>query len=158
MTTTEFHYTTYIKATPERVWSALTTPEFTRQNWLHANISDWKVGSRWEHRTAAGEALITGVVRESVPPTRLVLTWAAPGDHDDPAKHSRVTFEIEAIKDMVMLHVTHDQLEAGSVMATKISGGWPRVLSSLKSYLETGVALDTWAMKKEAGPQPQCSP
>lgn len=147
MTTTEFHYTTYIKTTPERVWAAITTPEFTRQYWIHENISDWKAGSRWEHRPTAGPALITGIVRESVRPSRLVLTWAAPGDHDDQAKHSRVTFAIEAIKDMVKLHVTHDQLVEGSDMASKISGGWPRVLSSLKSYLETGVALDTWAMK-----------
>jgi uncharacterized protein YndB with AHSA1/START domain len=151
MTTTEFHYTTYIKSTPERVWAALITPEFTRQYWGKANVSDWKPGSRWEHRPAAGAPLVTGIVRECIPPTRLVLTWAAPGDHDDATKHSRVTFTIEAIKDMVQLHVAHDQLVAGSDMAKGISGGWPRVLSSLKTFLETGAPLDTFAGHHECG-------
>jgi uncharacterized protein YndB with AHSA1/START domain len=145
MTGTEFHYTTFIKSTPDQVWAAITTPEFTRQYWGNANFSDWKPGSRWEHRPTVGAAMVTGIVRESVPPTRLVLTWAAPGEHDDLAKHSQVTFEIEMIKDMVRLHVTHDHLVEGSDMVKRISGGWPRVLSSLKSYLETGVPLDTWA-------------
>jgi uncharacterized protein YndB with AHSA1/START domain len=141
--TTEFHYTTYIKSTPEKVWAAITTPEFTRQYWGNANHSDWKPGSRWEHRTPTGEVKVVGVVRESVPPKRLVLSWAAPADQADPGKNSRVVFEIEAIENMVRLHIAHDQLEAGSTMAQSISGGWPRVLSSLKSLLETGVALDT---------------
>lgn len=148
MTTTEFHYTTYIRSTPERVWAAIITPEFARQYWGdHANISDWKVGSRWEMSPTTGAAKVTGIVRECVPPTRLVLTWAAPGDHADQSKHSRVTYHIEALQDMVKLHVTHDLLEAGSAMATSISGGWPRVLSSLKSYLETGKPLDVMAAK-----------
>lgn len=145
MTTTELHYTTYIKSTPERVWAAITTPEFTRQYWGNANISDWKTGSRWDHRTDAGEIRVSGIVRVHEPPRRLVLSWAGPGDHDDQSKHSQVTFEITVIKDMVCLHVTHERLVAGSPMATGVSGGWPRVLSSLKSYLETGTALDTWA-------------
>jgi uncharacterized protein YndB with AHSA1/START domain len=145
MTTTEFHYTTYIKSTPERVWAAIITPEFTRQYWGKDNISDWRPGSRWEHRSDTGTIHVTGIVRESVPPTRLVLSWAAPGDHEDQAKHSRVTFEIVKMKDLVQLHITHDLLEAGSQMAHSISGGWPRVLSSLKTFLETGAPLDTWA-------------
>ncbi|MBA3685088.1 MAG: SRPBCC family protein [Planctomycetes bacterium] len=145
MTATEYHYTTYIKSTPEKVWAAITNPEFAHQYWGNANFSDWKQGSRWEHRTTAGAAVITGIVRECVPPKRLVLSWAGTGDHDDPAKHSRVTFEIGLIKDMIRLHVTHDHLVAGSDMAKGISGGWPRVLSSMKSLLETGIPLDTWA-------------
>jgi uncharacterized protein YndB with AHSA1/START domain len=147
----EFHYTTYIKSTPEKVWAAITTPEFTRQYWGNANISDWRPGSRWEHRPLSGAAMVTGIVTESVPPTRLVLTWASPADIDDASKHSRVTFTIEALKDMVKLHVIHDQLEPGSHVAQAISGGWPRVLSSMKSFLETGIPLDTWA-----GNQHQC--
>ena len=145
MTTTEYHYTTYIRSTPEKIWQAITTPEFTQQYWGKANISDWKPGSRWEHRDKEGAALVTGIIRECTPPTRLVMTWAAPGDHDDLSKHSRVTFEIEAIQDMVRLHVAHDQLIVGSDMLKRISGGWPRVLSSMKSFLETGVPLDAWA-------------
>jgi uncharacterized protein YndB with AHSA1/START domain len=145
MIDSEFQYTTYIKSTPEKVWEAITTPEFCRQYWGYANVSDWKPGSRWEHRPVTGAAVLTGIVRESIPPRRLVLTWAAPGDHDDLTKHSRVTFEIDVIRDMIRLHVTHDHLVSGSEMAKGISGGWPRVLSSLKSFLETGTPLDTWA-------------
>ncbi len=145
MSTTEYHYTTYIKSTPEKVWAAITTPEFARQYWGNANFSDWKVGSRWEHRQPQGNVLVSGIIRESVAPRRLVMTWAAPAEHDDPSKHSRVSIEIEPIKDMVRLHITHDQLVAGSDLSKRISFGWPRVLSSLKTLLETGVALDTWA-------------
>jgi uncharacterized protein YndB with AHSA1/START domain len=74
-----------------------------------------------------------------------VITWAFPVDAADPAKHSRVTFEIEPIDDMVRLTVTHDELETGSQMLQSITNGWPRVLSSLKTLLETGRPLRTWA-------------
>jgi activator of Hsp90 ATPase-like protein len=74
----------------------------------------------------------------SQPPRRLVLTWANPQDKANKARHSRVTFEIEPVAEMVRLTITHDELEAGSDTLRKISDGWPRVLSSLKSLLETG--------------------
>ncbi|HZM04101.1 MAG TPA: SRPBCC family protein [Candidatus Saccharimonadales bacterium] len=134
-------YTTYIRSTPKEVWAAITKPEFTRQYWGGlANVSDWKKGSTWQHMTAGEkpEAWITGKVLECNPPERLVLSWADP---DDLADKSRVTFEIETIKDAVCLTVTHDQFKAGSPMAAKVNGGWPRVLSSMKSFLETGKGL-----------------
>ncbi len=84
-------------------------------------------------------------VVENDRPRRLVVTWADPADAADPALHSRVTFEVETIDKMVRLTVTHDELPRDSDMAQKINRGWPRVLSSLKSLLETGKALDTWA-------------
>jgi uncharacterized protein YndB with AHSA1/START domain len=143
MNNTEFVYTTYIKTTPEKLWKAITTPEFTRQYWADGIVSDWKKGSTWKH--AAGAYIMGGEVLESDPPRRLVITWAEPGDGTNIARHSRVAFEIEAIGDMVRLNVVHNDLLPGSVMAGKISVGWPRVLSSLKSLLETGAALDTWA-------------
>ena len=77
-----------------------------------------------------------------MPPKRLVLTWADPANEADV---SRVTFEIEPVDDTVRLDVIHGDFKAGSDMVNKVSGGWPRVLSSLKSFLETGKALDVAA-------------
>ena len=86
-----------------------------------------------------------GEVVEHTPPRRLVITWADPSQADDPAKVSRVSFDIVPFDGMVRLTVTHDELEAGSGMAAGISEGWPLVLSSLKSFLETGQAIDVFA-------------
>jgi uncharacterized protein YndB with AHSA1/START domain len=142
-----FVYVVYIATTPEEAWKALTEGAVTRQYWGYENLSDWKVGSRWDHRRAddPGKVLLTGKVLEVVPPRRLVLTWVAPDDAANKAKHTRVTFEIEPIASMVRLTVIHDELEDGSDMHRSISEGWPRVLSSMKSFLETGRALNTWA-------------
>ena len=149
MTKTEFVYVTYIAAAPQRVWDALLKPEFTSKYWGNDNVSDWKPGSKWEHRdSGSGERRLAGKVVESDPPRRLVITWAFPRDVDDPAAHSRVTFDLAPIGDMVRLTVTHDQLAPGSDMEKGIVEGWPRVLSSLKSFLETGKALPTWEGKQ----------
>jgi len=132
-------YTTFIRSTPKKTWDAISKPEFCRQYWAGiANVSDWKKGSKWEHIAGNGEVWITGKVVESVKSKKLVLTWADPDDLKDV---SRVTFEIEKIKDMVCLKVTHDKFKDGSKMAGKVAGGWPRVLSSLKTFLETGKGL-----------------
>jgi uncharacterized protein YndB with AHSA1/START domain len=141
MTKPELIYTTYIRTTPEKVWNAITNPEFARQYWGgNENVSDWKPGSKWEHVTGSKDRLVrvTGKVVESVPHKRLVLTWAEPGNEADV---SRVTFEIEPVEDEVRLDVIHGDFKPGSEMVKKVSGGWPRVLSSLKSFLETGKAL-----------------
>jgi uncharacterized protein YndB with AHSA1/START domain len=142
-----FVYVIYIAASPERVWRALLDGEFTRQYWGHENVSDWKPGSSWEHRRddANRTVVLLGEVLQVQPPRRLVITWADPQDRDRRSRHSRVTFEIEPVADMVRLTVTHDDLEKGSETQRKVSQGWPRVLSSLKSLLETGRALQTWA-------------
>jgi uncharacterized protein YndB with AHSA1/START domain len=142
-----FVYAIYIAARPEAVWKALLDGEFTRQYWGHENVSDWKPGSTWEHRRddAAGAVVLLGEVLEAQPPRRLVITWADPRDRGRRDRHSRVTFEVEQVAEMVRLTVTHDDLEEGSQMHRDISQGWPRVLSSLKSLLETGRALPTWA-------------
>lgn len=146
MSKPQFVYVTYINTTPEKLWTALTDGEVTRQYWDHLNVSDWKPGSRWEHQRADGTARadVVGTVVESTPPKRLVITWADPADGADPARHSRVTFAIAPLDGKVQLTVVHDQLEAGSKMLESISDGWPRVLSSLKSFLETGKPLRTW--------------
>lgn len=135
----ELVYTTYIRSTPEKLWDAISKPEFTRQYWGgNANVSDWKPGSKWLHVSKENATWVTGDVVECIPAKRLVLTWADPDDAKDV---SRVTFEIEPMDDMVCLTVTHDDFRAGSEMAGKVSQGWPRVLSSLKSFLETGAGL-----------------
>jgi uncharacterized protein YndB with AHSA1/START domain len=139
----QFVYVTYISATPEKLWNALIDAEMTTKYWQRVNVSDWQPGSRWEHRRADkdGAVLLVGKVIESSPPRRLVLTWAFPADEAREEKHTRVTFELEPIGDVVRLTVTHDRLEPGSDMLQGITQGWPKVLSSLKSLMEAGRAL-----------------
>lgn len=145
--TTSFVYVTYIRATPERVFEAITRPEVARRYWGHENVSDWTPGAAWRHvrDNAERSVELVGEVVEIAPPRRLVLTWANASQADDPAKVSRVSFDITPFDGMVKLTVSHDDLEAGGGMAAGISQGWPRVLSSLKSFLETGEAIDVFA-------------
>lgn len=144
---TSFVYVTYIVSTPEKVFEALTKADIARRYWGHENVSDWTPGSTWEHVRDNEERTveIVGKVGEVSPPSRLVITWASASQALNPEAYSRVTFEIEEYEAMVRLTVTHDELEAGSGMARGISKGWPIVLSSLKSFLETGRALDVFA-------------
>ena len=145
MSNPDFVYTTYIKTTPQKVWGAITTPEFTRQYWLRELHSDWKKGSKWQHLGADHKTpTIAGEILESSPPRRLVMTWA---DCDNPEQGtSKVSFDIEAVGgELTRLTVIHSDLLPE--MAGKISGGWPRVLSSMKSFLETGMALNISATK-----------
>jgi uncharacterized protein YndB with AHSA1/START domain len=148
MAKTEYVYVIYISAKAQQVWDALIKAEFTKKYWGALNVSDWKPGSTWEHRQAdSNELMLTGKVVEFAPPRRLVITWAAPPDAAKPAAHSRVAIDLTPMNEMVRVTVTHNELEAGSEMLGGIMEGWPRVLSSLKSMLETGKPLDTWAMK-----------
>ena len=147
----DYVYVTYIATTPEKAWQALVDTDMMREWWVdpkagcaRVNVSDWKPGSRWEHRRTDGSGTvdIVGRVVESTPPHRLVYTWARPADADDVAKHSRVALDIEAYGDgLIRLTVTHDELERDPQMLEGISGGWPKVLSNLKTFLETGRAL-----------------
>jgi uncharacterized protein YndB with AHSA1/START domain len=139
----EFLYVTYIATSPEKLWKALLDPETTAKYWQHENVSDWKPGSRWEHRRSdeTKKVVLVGKVLESSPPRRLVLTWADPADEANEGKHSRVSFDIEPVGGVVRLTVTHDRFEPGSEMFESIRKGWPKVLSSLKSLLEAGRPL-----------------
>ncbi len=152
MTKPDYVYVTYIATTPEQVWQALVDTEVTRRYWVdpsgsccpRVNVSDWRPGSRWQHQRADGSDVvdIVGKVVESTPPRHLVISWARPDEFDDDGKHSRVTFDIEPYTDdLVRLTVTHDQLATDPKMLDSISGGWPKVLSNLKTLLETGRAL-----------------
>ena len=150
MTKPSFVYVTYIATTPEKVWHALVDTEITSQYWVdptskspaHVNVSDWKPGSQWEHQRLdeARTVDIIGKVVETSPPQRLVMTWGRPTEAQDASKHSRVTFDIKQQGGgLVRLTVTHEDLDAE--MLAGISGGWPVVLSNLKTFLETGRAL-----------------
>jgi uncharacterized protein YndB with AHSA1/START domain len=149
MSKPEFVYVIYIQSTPEKIWQALIDPEMTKEFWgRHQNCSDWKSGSEWRHQNYddAREVKLAGTVVESGPPHRLVLTWARPDDADI----SRVTFEIDEFMGSARLTVTHSELSAA--MLSNISAGWPAVLSSLKSLLETGASLPmTRRQWKKAG-------
>ena len=143
MDKSQFIYVTYISTSPEKLWNALIDAEITTKYWQHVNVSDWQPGSKWEHRGANKEGAVhlVGKVIESSPPRRLVLTWAFPTDEEREEKHTRVTFDIEPVRDVVRLTVTHDRLEHGSEMLKGITDGWPKVLSSLKSLMELGRPL-----------------
>jgi uncharacterized protein YndB with AHSA1/START domain/DNA-binding transcriptional ArsR family regulator len=159
----EFVYVTYIRTTPERLWQALTDPEFTARYWGRTYETDWKKGSRYG-LTQYGVRLDDPeqVILEADPPRRLSYTWHAVNaelartigwSDQDFARiaaepRSKVTFEIEAEEDgQVRLVVTHDGFEEGSTMLESVSGGWPRVLANLKTMLETGEADPRWARR-----------
>lgn len=141
MSKPEFVYVIYIQATPQKIWDALRDPEMTKEFWgRHRNQSVWNVGSAWQHENYddANDIAVTGAVVESDPPRRLVLTWTQPGNTDKELI-SRVSFDIEEFMGSARLTVTHSELT--TEMLHNISAGWPAVLSSLKSLLETGVSL-----------------
>jgi uncharacterized protein YndB with AHSA1/START domain len=139
----KFVYVTYIASSPENIWNALIDPNITAKYWQHENVSDWKPSSKWEHRRSGKDKTIdlVGKIIESSPPRRLVLTWAFPADEAREEKHTRVAFDIEPVRGVSCLTVTHDRLAPGSEMLEGITEGWPKVLSSLKSLLETGRPL-----------------
>ena len=149
---TSFVYVTYILSTPEKVFEAITKPDIAKRYWGHENVSDWRQGSKWEHVKANDERTVelVGKVIEITPPSRLVISWANQSQEQDPEAYSRVTFGIEEFNDMVKLTVTHDDLVVGSGMANGVTKGWPIVLSSMKSFLETGKGLDIFAKPKAA--------
>ena len=149
---TSFVYVTYIRSTPEKVFEAITRPEIARRYWGHENVSEWKPGSDWQHVRDNEQRTVNvvGKVVEVDAPTRLVITWASPASAADPDSRSRVTFDVAPYEGMVRLTVTHDELEAGSGMAKGIQQGWPIVLSSLKSLLETGQGIDVFAKPRSA--------
>ena len=149
MAESEFVYVTYIRTTAEKLWSALTEPEFTRKFWVGTvQECDWKVGSRWKIVVPDGRAADTGEVVEIDPPRKLVLTWK---NHLFPEMteegFSRLTYELESKGGAVKLTVTHTMDRKDSKLVKAVSNGWPHILASLKSLLETGEALpgtDRW--------------
>ena len=131
---------TYIESSPERVWEALTDADLAAQYWGHSNVSNWQVGSSWEHRRVDGSGIadVVGTVLESEPPRRLRLTFGAPSG--TPADGSSVViFDIEPYHEIVRFSVTHEGVADEAWEA--VSAGWPAVCANLKSLLETGRVL-----------------
>jgi uncharacterized protein YndB with AHSA1/START domain len=141
MPKSEFVYVTYIKTTPDKLWNALTDPEVMKQ-WrfgTHAE-SDWSVGSSWKMITEAGQILDTGEIAQSNPPTRLVIKWRSEWKPELKAEgYSHCTFDIEPVSsNATKLIVTHAIDKNPSQFIEGVSIGWPRTLSNLKTFLETG--------------------
>jgi uncharacterized protein YndB with AHSA1/START domain len=138
----EFVYVTYIATTPEKLWQALTDAAFTRQYWMECElISDWKIGSPMTMKRH-GEVKNECVIRESEPPRRLAYDWVSVHDPEmKREKPSRVSYLLEPHGDLVKLTVTHENFADGSKTLPSVAFGWPMVLSSLKSFLETGKPL-----------------
>jgi uncharacterized protein YndB with AHSA1/START domain len=147
MSKSTFTYVTYIRTTPARLWEALTTPEFIREYWYGATaVSDWTPGSPWKLLFDDGRLADSGEILEAVPGQRLVIKWRNEWKPEFKAEGDALcTMEIEPVADVaqpaVKLSITHsiDRAESGFIGA--VSGGWPRILSNLKSLLETGAIL-----------------
>ncbi len=143
--TDRFVYVTYIRTTAEKLWDALLKPEFTRLYWFGVRLeSDWKKGSRWTMLHPDGRITDGGEVLESERPKRLVLKWRNEFRPELKAEgFARCAIEIEPSPQGMKLTITHEIDKAGSKLIAAVAGGWPRILSSLKTLLETGQPLPT---------------
>ena len=140
MARSTFVYVTYIRATPEKLWSALTDAEFMKQYWFGNHCeSQWTTGSSWKNVYPDGRITDVGEIVEADPPRRLVIRW----QHQDKPElkaegASLCTMELEPSGTAVKLSITHTIEREHSKFIEAVSGGWPKVISNLKSLLETG--------------------
>ena len=143
MSESRFVYVIYIRTTPARLWSALTDPDFVRQYWFGMHHeTDWQPGSAWRLMHPDGRVLDAGRVLEADPPNRLVLSWRhhmRPELADEGEANCVIT--LEPAGNAVKLSITHTINVANSKVIEAVSGGWPKILSNLKSLLETGTVL-----------------
>jgi len=143
MARSTFVYVTYIRTTPEKLWSALTDAEFMKQYWFGNHCeSQWTPGSSWKNVNPDGRVTDAGEIVEAEPPRRLVIRW----QHQDKPElkaegESRCTMELEPVGTSVKLSITHTIERDPSKFIEAVSGGWPKVISNLKSLLETGAAV-----------------
>ncbi len=144
MADSRFVYVTYIRTTPEKLWQALIEPEFTRQFWCDTRQDcEWKPGASWRLMIPDGRLADSGEVLEIEPGRRLVLRWRnqfIPEMHAD--GDSRLTYELEQQGEAVKLTLIHEIDKPGSKLIEAVSQGWPHILASLKSLLETGESLE----------------
>ena len=140
MSRSTFVYVTYIRTTPEKLWSALTDAEFMKQYWLgHHCESKWTAGSPWRMVSGSGAVTDAGEIIESDPPKRLVIRWTHQQSPELKAEgESRCTMELAPNGASVKLSITHTIEREPSKLIAAVSGGWPMILSNLKSLLETG--------------------
>jgi uncharacterized protein YndB with AHSA1/START domain len=140
MNKSEFVYVIYIRTSPEQLWSALTSPDFMKQYWFGMHFqTDWKTGSSWRLLFPDGRVADTGEIVEIDPPRRLVLKWR--NDFRPELKsegYARCTIDLEPTPGAVKLTITHVMDRTESKFIEAVSGGWPRIVSNLKSLLETG--------------------
>ena len=144
MAESQFVYVTYIRTTAEKLWRALTEPEFTRQFWMGTTQeSEWKPGASWRIVKPNGATADSGEVIAIEPHKRLVLRWQ---NHMFPEMtaegYSRLTYTLEEKGDSVKLTILHEMDKPDSKFIKAVSGGWPMILASLKSLLETGESLE----------------
>ena len=144
MAESRFVYVTYIRTTPEKLWQALIDPEFTRRFWVETwQESEWKPGASWRMMVPDGRVGNTGEVLEIEPGRRLVLSWRNEIFPESRAEgHSRVTYELEQVGDSVKLTFIQENDTPDSKTIGMASQGWPLILASLKSLLETGEPLE----------------
>jgi len=143
MSKPEFVYVTYIETTAEKLWHALTDGDFTERYWFGARLkSDWKVGSTFEMVRSDGTVSDAGKVVEVDPPRRLAYTFVNLSDKYKNEFPALATFVLEPYGKLVKLTLTHEGFAEQSRFYAGISKGWPAILSSLKSLLETGNALE----------------
>jgi uncharacterized protein YndB with AHSA1/START domain len=133
----------YIRTTPERVWQALIEPEFTRRYWAETyQESGWQPGTSWRIMIPDGRVGDAGEIVECDPRRRIVLTWRNEFKPELRAEgFSRLTYELERLNESVKLTVIHEMDRPQSKLIDSVSQGWPAILSSLKSLLETGEPL-----------------
>lgn len=144
MQTDQFVYVTYIRTTPEKLWKALIEPEFTRQFWCNTTQeSEWKPGATWKILMPDGAVADSGEVVEIDPHRRLVLKWRNEFRPELKAEgYSRLTYQLEPERKSVKLTVIHEMEKERSKFIEAVSSGWPHILASLKSLLETGESLE----------------
>jgi len=135
-----FVYVTYIRTTPEKLWSALTDPEFMKQYWFGMHCeSQWTAGSSWMLVSSGGQIFDAGEIIEAVPPQRLVIRWQHQNRPELTAEgDSHCRLELEPVATAVKLSITHTIEREPSKLIEAVSGGWPKIISNLKSLLETG--------------------
>jgi uncharacterized protein YndB with AHSA1/START domain len=144
MADSQFVYVTFIRTTPEKLWRALMEPEFTQQFWFGMKQEcDWKPGASWRIVIPDGRVADSGEVVEVEPLRKLVLKWRNELFPEMTAEgYSRMSYELEQTGELVKLTITHEMEKSDSKFIKGVAGGWPIILSSLKTLMETGEPLE----------------